>query len=59
MVIVDSKYPGCTFNTGDVVDALAATLFQIHASGSHSGDTSGGGQSNTTPTTVVACVKES
>ena len=58
MVLVDCPYPGCTFNTGKVADALAAMLLQIHASGSHSGGTPDVGQNNVTSTTAAARVKE-
>ena len=58
MVIVDFPYPECTFNNGDVADALATMPLQIHASGSHSGSTPDGGQNNATLTTVVARVKK-
>ena len=44
MVIVVYPYPGCTFNTNDVAEALAVMLLQIHASGSHSGGTPDGNQ---------------
>lgn len=53
MVVVDSLYPDCTVNTGDIANTLAATHFQIGASGFHSGGTPDGAQSNATPFTVV------
>lgn len=56
MVIVDCPHPGCTFNTSNVADAPAATLLQIHASGSHPGGTPDGGQNNGTSTFAVAHV---
>ena len=56
MVIVDCPHPGCTFNTSNVADALAATLLQIHASGSHPGGTPDGGQNNETSTSAVVHV---
>ena len=56
MVIVVYPYPGCTFNTNDVAEALAVMLLQIHASGSHSGGTPDGNQNNLT--TAVMCVKK-
>ena len=54
MVVVDSLYPDCTVNTGDIANTLAATHFQIGASGFHSGGTPDGAQSNATPFTVVS-----
>ena len=48
MVIAVRLYPGCTFNTGNVADALAVVLLQIQASGFHSSSTPDGGQNNAT-----------
>ena len=58
MVIINCPYPGCAFNTGNVAEALAAMLLQIHASGFHSGGTPDVDQSNVTTITVVACVRK-
>ena len=57
-IMVNCPYPGCTFNTGNVAEALAAMLLQIHASGFHSGGTPDVDQSNVTTITVVACVRK-
>ena len=35
MPLYDCPFPSCGYSTGDVADALVATLLQIHASGSH------------------------
>ena len=35
MPVYDCPFPACSFQTNDVSDALAATLLQIHASGTH------------------------
>ena len=35
MVVAECPYPGCEYATVDTEPALAATLLQIHASGSH------------------------
>ena len=35
MPIYDCPFPSCGYQTADVSDALAATLLQIHASGTH------------------------
>lgn len=58
MVIVQCLHSACIFITGNVADALAAMLLQIHPSRFHSGGTPDVGQNNATPIAVVAHAKK-